>query len=333
MLARIILLLLVPLTLLNIQCKNGILDSGMAVDQDTLVIKDYEFIKSRIFFIDTVYRDYYEQGFSQDVQSWQFDQANEITELEVFISTSYSNVNAFRGVAAINPGKYIGMTDSDLDTITMEAGKVESGKMISLDADSDYYYDPLKGILILNQSVYDKQFLGVSYRTINKKIGEFSYELTPESWTLVTRLIRPMANRPGYDTWSLTLRNVYTIPDSVYSRNYFKIKIGFQTEDELRFTQNDSTQATYLNLLGLDMVDENGTYIAGGDGIIDDNPHILNKDLGLLFFPGLTPFNPEPGSRFQISEENRANIYHTNNYSEQVINSRFMILCFYPSNK
>ena len=320
--------------LLNICCKSGHLINESKVMLDTLVIRDYEFAKARIFFIDSVYQDYYDQGFSQDVQTWQPNALNNITELEVFITASYAYRDAFRAIAAINPDKYINLTDEQLDTVTITPGVLESRAMRALNPDNDYHYDPLKGILTLNQSIFNQDILAVSYKTIDRKIGEFSYELSADKSILVTRLIKPQALVPAYnDTWSLTMRNVYSIPDSVYSKSYFNIKIGFQTENGLRFTQNDTEQYTYLNLFGLDRVNHDGNYISAGDGIIDANSNIFNKELGLLFFPGLTPFNPEPGSRFQISDDTRVNIYNTLDPDAIKNNSRFRILCFYPSDK
>jgi cell surface protein SprA len=65
----------------------------------TEMIRDYEFIKDRYFFIDTYYRDHFESQFSDDME-WYIPEENKIiTNLEVFITGRNTDSDARYGAA------------------------------------------------------------------------------------------------------------------------------------------------------------------------------------------------------------------------------------------
>ena len=79
-----------------------------------------------------------------------------------------------------------------------------------------------------------------------------------------------------------------------------------------------------MYLMGLDLRDENGVLIDGGDGIVDDNSLMINRFEGTIMFPGLHPFNPLPQSRFQIAKT--ADLYNTTNIMDLNCNYRYDII-------
>ncbi len=277
-----------------------------------VIIHDYDYLKNQYFFVDTYYKDYFEQGWTDDLSNWVYDGSKLLIELEVFKTASYSDPNARKGIAVLNPQNYNGLTPSDYDTVNSIPGKVEKTYLTILEEGTEYHYSGYMGFFGLHSPVGENEILAVSYKMdlhqVGTHVGEF---LTDTTKLPVFRLIKSTNLTPDHeDLWPLMMKNIYYLEDNRISRECFNIQIEYNLNGEHQTIQPVDPKESYAYLLGLDRIDENGAVIGHGDGIVDNNGLLINRNDGILIFPGLQPFNPSPLSRFQIADT--TNLYDTN---------------------
>ncbi len=293
-------------------------------------IRDYEyFVKSRnYFFIDSFYKDYFEQGLTNDMSNWVYQSERIVRELDVYISTQYSNEAAIRGIAVLEPVKYVGLTYNDYDTVTTIPGKVEKGFFIKLEEQLDYSFDYARGFFWLRVQAQSNKRIAVSFKTDEKQVGTLFTDFINNTTILpVFRLIKSTNMKSEYEEiWPLTMRNVYSLGDTAISSECFNIIIEYNLNGEHQQIQQVEPKKSYMYLLGLDRKDKNGVLTEYGDGIVDDNSLLLNRRDGVLIFPGLQPFDPLPSSRFQIADTTRAHLYDTTDMRVLSYNSKFDLL-------
>ena len=126
------------------------------------------------------------------------------------------------------------------------------------------------------------------------------------------------------------MRNVYFLGDTNYVRNGFNIEI--RKKENKSTVQDFGLKKRFTHLLGIDLLDDNGTLVDNGDGQVDNNPYLYDLRNGILIFPGLHPFNPLPNSRFQIADTNRVNQYNTTDRYKMIESSKFEIIVQYINN-
>ena len=311
-------------------------------------IRDYEFIKNRYFFADMYYHDHYEDGLKDDPKTFAYVPGTEILQLDVWVSASYAEPGTRRGVADVDPTKYLDANmhyqNVDLDQIKSESGKVETGYFKKLELGKDYYYDKYRGFFWLNQNIEDNQVLAIAYATAQSvqdpnvpTIGTLSEDVADTSKTVILKLIKPRQPQASYtETWPLMMRNVYFLGGTNIQKDGFDIRI----ENNVNGTHQiypEGSDRTYLNLLELDVLDENGNRVDGGDEKVDNNPNIVNYKDGILIFPCLQPFDPPKGSRFagRLPEKDVVDIYklNNNNSSDFIKRSKFDIIVTSKSTK
>ena len=76
--------------------------SGGASESKTTV-RDYDYIKNRYFFVDDYYVNEFEVRWSDDLSNWLYAEERLLRQIDVYISTTYSNEEAKQGIAVINP--------------------------------------------------------------------------------------------------------------------------------------------------------------------------------------------------------------------------------------
>lgn len=293
--------------------------TGSGGTTELLSIYDYNYLDNQYFFVDSWYRERFEARYTYDLQHLIYYPDAEIVELEVWISTNRTNENAVEGAAVLDP------TDPKWDAynnyidIPNEDGQAEHGVFRVLDY-SLFSFDPYRGYFWLTKSVANDQALAITYKLYNgQQIGTVDF-----AKELLLKLIKPKRQTPSVEyeaTWPLVMRNVYSFGDTVALLDDYDIEIrNRRTESE-----KDSTGTSYLNLTGLDIVDESGTLVGKGDGNFDFNPYFFDKTTGILIFPGLYPFDPLEGSRFPLREEDRVDMYNTTNKTQILAERKFQI--------
>ena len=231
--------------------------SGSSSESQT-TIHDYDFVKNRYFFVDTYYKDYYEKGFSDDLQQWFYESEDQlIREFDVYKTESYANQNAREGIAVLNPEDYKGL--ESLERIETVPGEVEKATFAPLERGTDYDYDYAQGIFWLRQEVRDNEVLAIAYQTDTKKVGTLFSDVVGADSTkpYVLRLIKPQSMQPAYENvWPLMMRNVYFLGGTNIEEEGFDMSIEFNLGGEHETRQEVPPRKSYNYLLGIDRVDE-----------------------------------------------------------------------------
>ncbi len=313
--------------------------SGGSKESQTTV-KDYEFIKNRYFFADLYYRNYYEQGFANDPQTFSYTRGTDILQLEVWKTTGYNDPDARQGIAVSQPVAYFnpstGRFEVDLDTVTTEnrEGRLEKGFFKRLEEGKDYTFDKYRGFFKLNQTAQTNEAIAVAFVTsagasnqsvgveapqyLNRPVGTLNEAIQDSGQAVVLKLIKPKAMQPTYEeTWPLMMRNVYSLGGSNIEKEGFDVRLEYNVNGNHE-TYPEGSDKSFLNLMELDVLDENGEPIEGGDEKIDNNPYIVNRADGILIFPSVQPFNPPEGSRFndKLDDKYTVDMYNFSNSND-----------------
>jgi hypothetical protein len=288
--------------------------SGSATESKS-TIKDIDFIKNRYFFIDSLYRDQFPKGYSDDLQTFNYIQGKDIMQLDVYLSTNYGDLEARYCIAAVDPEKYAGQSPEDVTEI---AGTVEKQYFKRLEPGKDYDYDPYRGFFWLNQSVNSSSVLAIAYLTSDRTKRGTLYEEwgdTLSTNNIVLKLIKPKSMKPSTEynrTWPLMMRNVYSLGGTKIEKEGFDVRLENNKNGTHEVRQDVDPRRLFLNLTGLDVVNKNNE--PQPDDIIDINQYTVDLANGILMFPSLQPFNPpKDAPRFnEIAEKNLVDMYYLN---------------------
>ncbi len=319
--------------------------NGSASEQ-THTIKDYEFIRNRYFFIDLDYHGYFEQGFSEDLQQFNFRQGTDVQFLDVYktVYTTNDKVNSRFGIAVLDPQNYAALTPSDMDTVIERDGKTAKGYFRRLEQNVDYTFDKYRGFIALNQSIGSNEVLAVAFATSQdvargSSVGTLVASLADSAQPVILKLIKPKNLQPNttyQETWPLMMKNVYSLGGSNIEKDGFELKLEYnETENHERFPAGGTK--SFLNLTGLDVTDANGAPLDNGDDLIDFNGYILNFAQGVMIFPSLQPFNPGSAGKFgefaALDPKYLVNIYDESNETTIRDRSRYVMLVTSKSTK
>ncbi len=288
--------------------------SGSATESKS-TIKDIDFIKNRYFFIDSLYRDQFPKGYSEDLQKFDVIHGKEILQLDVFMSARIGDLGARYCLAAVDPEKYAGKNPEDVTEI---AGTVEKQYFKRLEPKKDYDFDPYRGFFWLNQSVNSSAVLAIAYLTSDGTKRGTLYEEWGDSTStnnIVLKLIKPKSMKPSDEynrTWPLMMRNVYSLGGTKIEKEGFDVRLENNKNGTHDVRQDVDPRRLFLNLTGLDVVNKNDELEP--DDIIDINQYTVDLVNGILIFPSLQPFNPtKDAPRFnEIAEKNRVDMYYLN---------------------
>ncbi len=319
--------------------------SGSSSESKTTVF-DYNFVRNRYFFIDTYYRNYYENGFDEDLSNWFFESESRlIRKIDVYKTASYSDSDARVGIAVINPNdpQWAGVDGTNVESVDPVPGEVERATFAPLEEGRDYEYDYARGFFWLKQEIRDNEILAIAYETDQGKVGTLLEDIADttggaQNKIFKLRLIKPQSMQPSYsNTWPLMMRNIYSLGGTNIEKEGFDLRLEFNLNGEHETIQQNGAPEdevkSFLYLLGLDRKDENGGATTEGDKKIDDNPFLINRSDGILMFPGLQPFDPLAESRFQLADTNRVRIYNTNNNNERLERTKFQMIVTSRSTK
>jgi hypothetical protein len=155
--------------------------------------------------------------------------------------------------------------------------------------------DRVIGIELLRPLMLE-EVLAVAY--VNARgdtIGDFAAQFsTNEDEPLVFELIWPSEPLPdgpfGY-TWTYMMRNIYDFGLHNIECSTLEVEIN-----EIAYRPNtstpDSSSVPWIRIFGLDQTDVSG--VGPPDGRVDLVPGVVDFERGLLKFPALTPFDPNP---------------------------------------
>ncbi len=142
------------------------------------------------------------------------------------------------------------------------------------------------------------EVLAVAYvNEVGDTIGDFSKAASKdENAPLRLELIWPADPLPqgrfGY-TWAYMMRNIYNLGLSNIDGSTLGLEIE-QIGQQLNPTTPDSSSVPWIRIFGLDQTDESGT--GKPDNRVDLLTGVINLQNGILTFPSLTPFDPDPTS-------------------------------------
>ena len=304
-------------------------------DNNQMVISDYQYAAFKYFFVDSFYADYFEKGFSANLEAFNASSEHFIEKLEVFVSTTYSDVDVISGIASTNPSKYDSIDRQGLDQLSPKEGELEKGFFRLLVRGKDYFFTDLGSILgffYLNRQVDASETIAIAYQTKSKKVGTFisDYVQDAKNNVLNLKLIKCQNMSPDNKSlWNLMMKNVYEVQDSSM-QNLLDKKIIIEYEQNGKWTeiQPNPPEKPFTFLLGLDIKNNSsGEPSDSGDGLLDSNFLAEFYKKGKLIFPSLQPFDPFPGSRFQLNSKNRSKIYFLSprDLNNLKHNSRFRI--------
>jgi cell surface protein SprA len=306
--------------------ENQTLSLTGGAQEQTFRTKDYEYVRDRYFFVDSLYRDRFEQDIDEERMILVLDSSLFIRQLDVWKTalvgggggTVYNET--IKGLAGIDPGV---LTDTTQDV----AGKIEKGQFRRLTEGVDYDYDYQRGYLWLKSQPSTNEVIAIAYRTNTNQVGELFQDIdttATDSTPVKLKLVKPRAPNPSYQhTWSLSMRNVYNLGASGLSADGFEARVIYAITGEDQ--EVDPTDGkTYNNLMGLDRLNEQGDVIAGGDKKIDlGQRFIFDLGNGYLIFPSRTPFAPT--FTFSFNSERHVEIYNTNDRTFEQQESKFEI--------
>ncbi len=292
--------------------------------ENTVRIKDYEYVRERFFFLDDEWADYYENGFDLSNMRWIIPNQNrKVTQLDVWITARTTDSSTRQGWAVLDPDNY---DINNLDTLQVVSGYKEKGFFRRLD-ETEYYYDEYKGYFWLNQTVNENDVVAVAYQLQDgTKKGLLFNEVTDSSATVLLKMVRAQGSKPEYPTWKLAMRNVYNLGASNIPKEGFNVNILYTKTGEDVDVQPVGETKAFIYLMGLDRLDEQGNITETGDKRIDlNNSAIFDLPNGYLIFPSTNPFAPVPDSPFAIDTSLNVKIYNIKNRTEELEQHKFQL--------
>ena len=305
--------------------------------QDTLSLRDYQFLRNTYFFLDEFYRvnlpDYRRLVSGARIPGSDFIDSG---SLQIYIN-DFNTINDAELLARPGVARVAASDVSDDDEVVCinpngllvdSSGCFEEGTWHRLDPDDDYTVVEGAGFIILNRMVPERHALAVSYRTHGGP------NVSPEQFgdtrgdTLQLKLIKARDARPGFPTWDLEWKNVYRIATGFAAgRKFDPSSLEVQVLKEIAGQESQPSQGgkSYLQIFGLD---ERGQDPGSAPDRVIDRDYIgLDDFRGHLIFPARTPFNPEtpedPGNA-ELNEK-ISQIYNRQQQRDQVEASTYII--------
>lgn len=177
----------------------------------------------------------------------------------------------------------------------------------------DFFLNNKLGYISLLNPLAQDQVLAVSYRYIlngvEYQVGEFSTDIpvTPSNPTMLyAKLLKASSLKTDLPTWKLMMKNIYSLNSYNISNNNFFLQI-YRTEDETgtnrpsMFEGQNTQGKTWLQLLGLDRLDQNQS--AHPDGLFDYLDGLtIDAKRGKVIFPVVEPFGADLAAKFESFE-------------------------------
>ena len=282
--------------------------SGGALKSE-ITKKAYDYAKAKFFFLESYYRDNYE-NYSGRIHVTNPD--NDVKSIRVF-KYSPNNQSISNNVQGIAINKMSILTDPNLANLSpTEIGQLDSNQSITgyfIEMGEDQFdIDRKLGILKLHSSVSEGDLLAVAYQTNTKTVG------IADPPYLKLKMLWSDKPKPADSSWTLELKNIYDFGITGLTAEDAKtLKINYKANgtgtDQTSVKGSDGNEVGLLKMLH---VDEQGQS-SQPDDIVDeaDYGYGLDYSSGYLIFPKLRPFDPD---KLQL-----------NGFSNEVYNDTFRI--------
>jgi hypothetical protein len=294
------------------------------VSSETL--KDHEFVKYQFFFVDTVFRNRFEQY--NDITDFPLkdintEHAGVISDIDVYVSTDNNDdVTLKRYATAIVSGDVL----SEVDSTNSKEGIYETLGFKKL-RETEYGYNPELGYFYLKRR-FDNRTIAISYRVqdyenlsnnpnnnfwiseddFNTYDSQDAYLLFRENSSKTNKYLKLIKSKN--QSVSNNTISTYAQLEKLHMQNVYRL--GFQANENLKvkiYTDSETKigpelpdkyrELNYLSIFGLDRLNTAGDEVVGGhhrgDGAIDVNNTLLFEDVvnpRYLIFPFLRPFEP-----------------------------------------
>lgn len=275
--------------------KQEITSKGGAQSSGERTIYPSEYLQNRYFFLDDSYRRLFRYRGTDLNQTFAPD-SFQVVYIQVYKSITGAGTiegSDFRGWALHDPDEWWSF-DSMAYVVPPNMQSDTEHQLANFELlreGSDYEVNMLQGWVRLN-NLSDSDILAVAYRTWIDEVGELNPKNMEDN---IFKLLKTKNPQPTDRTWNLMWRNVYSLRGTRISPEDFECRITFPS-DSLNNKRLDTGEnklgetKSYIEIFGLDHFgSEAGQHEP--DGRIDEI--FVDFELGELFFPYLTPFNPE----------------------------------------
>ncbi len=193
--------------------------------------------------------------------------------------------------------------------------KINSARRLNEKRDYTYHAD--LGYISLNSTLKDDEALAVAYEYtldgVTYKVGELPedyQDLNQVEDVVFLKLLKPQSINTNLPTWSLMMKNIYSLNTSNVKPEKFQLRIIYK--DDLSGVDNPSLQegegiegVPLLRLLNMDKLDPNGDFKPDGNFDFLANATV-NTKRGKIIFPVLQPYGRYLDHVFQEKDPTNA---------------------------
>jgi len=216
--------------------------------------------------------------------------SNEINDL-------YEKVKNLGGIRDI--GSVSDALSGDEFSIGRNYEKIQSAKKLS---PREYTLNAQLGYISLNRSLNADEILAVAfeynYRGKTYQVGELSTGGISAPKALVLKLLKGTNLTPSLPTWTLMMKNIYSIGAYQVQKEDFVLNVLYEDDESgtalnyLPIASNDVSKDLLLNIFEMDNL--NNQLDPYPDGVFDFIPNItVNPNNGRVIFPLVEPFGKD----------------------------------------
>lgn len=295
-------------------------------EEQQIQIRPADYEDDRHFFVDFYTRQQFEQNTSNPQQ---VGTALELVDIQVWmLNESSQNIEGQRSAVALvdlgvreSGGQYL-PPDQDQDIFSdalfdqfrdpatgvsaaefgVDPSEFVEGYFIPLVEGRDYSIDKALGFLSIKRNLGSRQALAISFSYRNPGTGQTIYvgDINQGgSDRIFLKLIRPQTITTDNKAWDLTMRNIYSLNASNFTRDGIELDIQF-TAGNVPQTTLPGRNVSLLQDLGLDRVDSE--LQTTPDNKLDIESYVVDAANGRLIFPYLEPFGDRLQTLFEIGD-------------------------------
>jgi len=184
--------------------------------------------------------------------------------------------------------------------------------------DQDYFLEPHEFWIRLDRQHRSGDLLAC-WMVVGPGDGGPRYTIGEIKDTLELKLLKPSRYNSSSATWDYEWKNVYSLGAERLTYDEFSLDIYKGAPGTERGESNLNYEGAsgeggnyYLESFGLDLFNSAGQ--PGADRIVDNAEYILDLTRGHVVFPNRKPFDPEPNTKYGVTEEDRNNtLYSSSN--------------------